>query len=127
MKLDQIFEYMIPIILMVLYFVVLAKSQKIPKEERKKIPPPFPHRKDTVICEEHQSKFEKKKDSINHHSELIVEKKTTHEDLDQLTVDPYYAHKTKDRPSRVEKLLKSRRSLRNAILLKEIIHRPYDF
>ncbi len=49
------------------------------------------------------------------------------EKLEHLPLDPSYAKQIKVGTSRAEKLFKKRSSLRKAVLLKEIIHRPHDF
>ncbi|MBS0604328.1 MAG: hypothetical protein JSS60_04730 [Verrucomicrobia bacterium] len=151
LNLENIFDYLVPIGILILYFLMTAGKKKhaptAHEEEReptrfeRALPPPPPKtvsqppgpppvgRRQEVL----RSKIEDRKvhsaveerrfsSSIQERSSDLVSEEM-HKHID---IDPAYAIKTGKKVSHARKLLTNKSSVRNAFLLKEILHRPYE-
>ena len=153
MNLENLLEYIVPIAVLILYFLSsMRKQNKEPPAPRREeepqeelpptqwTPPPVPkraqntagpppvHRRQEVL----HSKIEDRKvaSSINtrEYASTITERKGPVSSglLEHLDSDPAYALKEKTGVSRAKKLFRNKDSLRNAFLLQEIFRRPYQ-
>lgn len=146
---DNFFDYLIPIVIMAVYFLTsLRKKKTAPtqyqEEVRKEPLPPIltpkrvqtssdlpPIRRKTAVL---HSKIEEVKidSAINARdfSTSITEERASslvsNEMLKHIDLDQAYAQNTKKEFSRARKLLTSKTSLRDAFLLQEILKRPHE-
>jgi hypothetical protein len=143
MKLENLFEYLVPIAVLVLYFLSSMRKQKKEQAPRREepqeelaptrwtppsVPKPPVYRRQEVL----HSKIEDRKvaSSINtrEYTSAITERQgpVSSGMLEHLDSDPAYAHKVRTGVSRAKKLFQNKESLRNAVLLQEVLRRPYE-
>ncbi len=134
MKLDNLFDYLIPIAIMVLYFFLNARKKKekpqVQKEEaliqpspQRKAPPPAPvsRRPQTPHLQIENRKIGPAVKESRFSAAMTEKRRSEAANRKQVA----YVPKKKARVSHAGKLLKGT-SLRDAFLLKEILNRPYD-
>ncbi len=134
MKLDNLFDYLIPIAIMVLYFVLNARKKKekprVQREEAleqnsstRRAPPPAPvsRRQQTPHLQIENRKIGPAVKESRFSSAMAERRRSEAANRKQAA----YVPKKKARVSRAGQLVKGK-SLRDAFLLKEILNRPYD-
>jgi hypothetical protein len=103
MNLENLAEYLVPVILLVLYLVFNTKKK----------PPVRPHaRKEVLVEREEVAEAPKRPLPLTPKRELLMPK-------------PKVSHPPIKKASRAAQVLK-KNSLRSAFLSKEILNRPYD-
>ncbi len=152
---DNIFDYLLPIGILILYFLLLPRKHKESskgilkhpaEEERKQLPVPHPHvgskkisqssnlppvsrRQETFRSQIEDRNIESTLEEsrfISSLAEVSSLEPISKEMLKHIDMDPAYALKTRKSISQAKRLMTTQTSIRQAFFLKQILDRPYD-